>query len=274
MRVIHLGLYPVKSLRGHAIDRSEMDLIGLRGDRRWMLVDENGVFLTARNFPIFNQINVRILPDGLELSHNAHGSATVRAPVAGARKVKVQVWRDNVMAALPDDSPAAEFVSTIVGRRVELVYQLSARSRAVDPAFGRDGEFTSLSDGFPVLLASNASLSDLNGRLGQPIPMACFRPNVVIDGCPPWAEDTWRRVRIGNTCYRVVKPCARCVVTTLDPETGEQTDPHEPLRTLASFHRSITGKIIFGQNMIPETRGTIAIGDSVEILDAGASNLL
>jgi uncharacterized protein YcbX len=131
----------------------------------------------------------------------------------------------------------------------------------------------SFADGFPVLLAAQGSLDDLNTRLKQPIPMRRFRPNLVIDGPEPWAEDHWRRIRIGGVVFRLPKPCSRCAVTTVDQESGERLDHREPLRTLALFRRTHDG-VMFGQNMIPETFGRVAVGDAVAVLESGPSNVV
>jgi hypothetical protein len=135
----------------------------------------------------------------------------------------------------------------------------------VDPAYGRAGDETAFSDGFPLLLTSEGSLAELNGRLARTVPMARFRPNLVVAGAEPFAEDAWRRIRVGGVDLRVVKPCSRCLITTVDPERGE-VDGDEPLRALAQF-RERGSKVYFGQNVIPDAEGVVRVGDAVEVLE-------
>jgi uncharacterized protein len=274
MKVTALYRYPVKSLRGTLLRQSLVDRIGLHGDRRWMVVNADGKFQTIRELPVMTQIEVTQLDDGqgdgLIISHSGH-SVTVPVPTATVAR-RVRVWSDDV-EAVSADAAAGQFLSKVLGLPVELVYLARPDARPVDPDFGQPGDATSFADGFPVLLTNTMSLNDLNSRLASKVEMRRFRPNLVISGAPPWAEDTWRRIRIGDVTFRIAKPCARCVVTTRDPDTGVQTDPREPLKTLGSYHRAANGGIIFGQNMIPDLPGTIRIGDTVEVLAAGTSNL-
>ena len=135
-------------------------------------------------------------------------------------------------------------------------------------------DHVSFADVTPILLTSTSSLADLSERAGCDIAMRRFRPNLVVSGAAPWDEDTWREIRIGAVRFRVAMPCARCAITTRDPDTGEQIDPYEPLRTLQRFHRARDGSAIFGQYLIPDNEGTVGIGDKVEVLSAGASNLM
>jgi uncharacterized protein YcbX len=272
VRVTGLFRYPVKSLRGTALGRSTVEPIGLTGDRRWLVVDHQGRFQTIRQIPVMTQIGVAETETGIEISHDSFGAVAVATPAADAERLLVTVWRDTVPVLLADPSGGA-FLSRIMGQPVRLVYMNDPASRPVTPLYGRPEDRTSFADAFPFLLTTEASLGDLNRRLALPVEMRRFRPNIVIDGTDAWAEDGWKSLRIGAVTFRVAKACGRCVVTTRDPDTGEQPDPTQPLQTLASFHRASDGGIIFGQNLIPETIGEIAIGDAVEILEAGASNL-
>jgi uncharacterized protein len=271
MKVTALYRYPVKSLRGTSLHASQVERLGLAGDRRWMVVDATGKFQTIREHPAMTQIEAIAQDDGgLTLSHPQHGSVTVAIPTASSKVVRV--WRDDV-EAVPANAAAGAFLSNVLSISAELVYLARPDARPVDPTFGQPGDTTSFADGFPVLLTSTMSLNDLNSRLPSKVEMRRFRPNIVISGALPWIEDTWKVIRIGAVTFRVAKPCARCVVTTRDPETGVQTDPREPLKTLGSFHRAANGGVIFGQNMIPDTIGEIRVGDAVEVLSEGASNL-
>jgi uncharacterized protein len=146
-------------------------------------------------------------------------------------------------------------------------------ARPVDPVFARTDDRVSFADGYPILLTSTASLEDLNARVRDTLAMDRFRANLVVEGAEPWAEDCWRRIRVGAITFRIVKPCARCAIPTLDPLTGERLESGEPLRALAKFHRAANGGVIFGQNLIPDQFGLLRSGDPVEVLETGPSNL-
>ena len=184
------------------------------------------------------------------------------------------VWRDTVSAQDCGDA-AASWMSAALGVRSAGLFIWRTRARRkLGAAYSLHGvEVVSFADGFPVLLASLSSLADLNGRLGTPVPMSRFRPNLVIAGAPAWAEDTWRRVRIGQVVFRAGKPCDRCIMTTIDQQTGRQPDGREPLTTLGRFRRVSSGKIMFAQNLVPENTGAVVIGDKVEILESGESSV-
>jgi uncharacterized protein YcbX len=261
----------VKALRGRAHDWVATEPWGLAGDRRWMIVDSAGTFVTQRKFPVIARIAAANGPDGLVLSTGGEQLA-VPLPGPDAATLEVRVWRDTIRAAC-GGAAASSWLSAAIGIECRLVYLADPRLRPVNPAYGGPGEWVNLADGFPVLLVSLASLADLNSRLLAPVPIGRFRPNIVVQGCEAWAEDRWRRVRIGPVIFRVGKACERCTVTTIDPETGERPDKLEPLRTLARFRRDVSGHIMFGQNLIPETTGWIAMNDCIEVLEQGASNV-
>ncbi len=269
--VSELRIHPVKALRGSTRDRVGIEPWGLVGDRRWMVVDSAGTFVTQRKYPVMALIAAAEGPDGLVLSTGGEQLA-VPLPGPDAEMLEVRVWRDTIRAA--SGGPAASaWLSSVIGIECRLVYLADPRLRPVNPAYGRPGDRVNLSDGFPVLLVSLASLADLNRRLVMPVPISRFRPNIVMQGREAWAEDCWRRIRIGPVVFRVVKPCERCTVTTIDPDTGERPDRTEPLRTLARFRRDVAGHIMFGQNLVPETTGCIATNDRIEVLEQGASNV-
>jgi uncharacterized protein YcbX len=272
MRIVDIYRYPVKSLRGHRLCQTSIERIGLEGDRRWLVVDEGYRFMTIRQTPAMAQIEVDVTPGGVLLRHPAHGEQVVSTPSRFAPRVAVSIWKD-IVEARRCDTDADRFLSRVLGKNVSLVYLADPNARPVDPAFGEANDAVSFADGYPILLVATASLADLSKRIGSDVSVGRFRPNLVVEGSQPWAEDSWREIRIGAVRMRVVKPCGRCVVTTRDPDSGEQIDPHEPLKTLAAFHRAADGAIIFGQNVIPVETGSIAIGDRVEVLQAGRSNL-
>jgi uncharacterized protein YcbX len=273
MKIIGLFYYPVKSLPGTSLVQANVDGLGLAGDRRWMVVDETGMFLTFRDHPVMASIVVTVNEEGIILSHAVFGSIQVRTPERRAPEASVTVWKDTVNALVADDA-AHVFLSRIFQKSVRLVYLSDPKARRVDQDFGRSDDHTSFADAFSVLLTTTASLDALNHQLASPVEMRRFRPNIVVEATIPWAEDTWRLVRTGNVQLRVVKSCARCVMTTRDPDTGIQTDPQEPLRSLAKIHRSPRGKISFGQNLMPDGAGALHVGDAIEVLESGPSNLI
>jgi uncharacterized protein len=271
LRLVEIRRYPVKSLRGHALEAGQIERVGLAGDRRWMIVDSEGKFLTQRQYPALAQIDATPLPDGVRLSHDTFGDVEVRFPHEDAPIVRVVVWRDQPPARLAPE--ASVFLSAFLGLPVRLVFLYDLDSRPVDPVFARPDDRVSFADGFPILLTSTTSLDDLNTRVDETLTMDRFRANLVLEGAEPWAEDCWRRIRVGALTFRIVKPCARCAIPTLDPFTGGRLQSGEPLRTLAKFHRAANGGVIFGQNLIPDEFGILRTGDPVEVLEAGPSNL-
>jgi uncharacterized protein YcbX len=259
VRVTALYVYPVKGCRGIRVDRAAVVARGFAGDRRWMIVDADGMFVTQRTHPQLALVRTALGGDGITL--DAPGLATLRLPVAyeQGRRRDVQVWSHVGAARVHEDG--SDWVSRYLGAPHALVYMPDSHLRPVNPERARPGDVVSFADAYPFLLISEASLSDLNARLAAPIAMTRFRPNVVVAGCPPFAEDGWARVRIGAVGFRGVKRCDRCAVTTIDPETG--AGGVEPLRTLASYRRE-QGKVWFGMNLIHDAEGTLAVGDPVE----------
>lgn len=272
LTVSALRIHPVKALRGAAREAVSVEAWGVAQDRRWMVVQPDGRFLTQRELPLMARITATATEAGLVLSAEGLGLCAVPFPEAATAEERlVTVWRDT-LPALDAGPEAAHWLSEALGRPCGLVYLADTRARPVDPAYGTPEDRTAFSDGFPVLLATTASLDALNDALPAPIPMERFRPNLVVAGATPWAEDRWRRIRIGTVTFRVVKPCSRCIVTTVDQESGERPDKSEPLKTLGRLRRA-AGGVMFGQNLIPDGPGRIAVGDRVEILEAGESNV-
>jgi len=272
MQLAGLFRYPVKSLRGHALDEAALEPCGIAGDRRWMLVDPDGRFITRRQVTGMARIGVEPTPDGLILRHPDHGDCRVVTPDATAPVIEGQVWKDTLPVRLGNPQ-ADDFLAAILGRPARLAWQHDPRARPVKPDFARPGEHVSLADGFPLLVTTEASLAALNQRLAVAVPMARFRPNLVIAGAAPWAEDSWRRIRIGDVELRLARPCARCIVVTQQPDTGERLEGNEPLATLRAMGHASAAGIMFGQNAVPERMGTVRIGDAVEILDTGDPRL-
>lgn len=262
-----LEIYPVKGLKGLTLDSVAVEPWGLAGDRRWMVVDARGRFLSQREEPRLALIGPAALADdGLGLALAGRGAVTVARPAPDAERVEATVWRDSVSAA--SAGPEADrWLSEALGLACRLVYMDDpALARPVDQEFGAPGDTVSFADGFPLLVTTAASLDDLNSRLERPVPMSRFRTNLAVDGGAAWDEDGWRQVKVGEVTFRVVKDCARCAVTTVDQETGIRSADNEPIRTLARFRRVAGGRIIFGQNLVPADRGTIRVGDPVTII--------
>ena len=265
--------YPVKSLRGAQRKTAKVERIGLEGDRRWLVVDASARFQTIQQLPKMVQVEVETKPDGIVLRHEIAGACFVGTPRQGAPEETVTIWEGSVRAVAAGGD-ANDFLSLLLGTPLRLVYLANPEARRVETAINAGEDHVSFADVTPILLTSMNSLADLSERAGCDIAMRRFRPNLVVSDTAPFAEDTWREIRIGTVRFRVAAPCARCAITTRDPDTGEQIDPYEPLRTLQRFHRARDGSAMFGQYLIPDNEGTIGIGDKVEVLSAGASNLM
>jgi uncharacterized protein YcbX len=227
-----------------------------------MVVDGAGIFLSQRQHPELARVTATISGDHLNL--RTAGLPALEVPLDGRSGPErtVTVWRDHCPAVDEGDAPARWF-SSFLGCESRLVRLAGDDSRPMSSSYTRPGESVSFADAFPFLLLSEGSLSDLNQRLETPVPVDRFRPNIVVFGCEPYAEDLWQRVRIGNVLFRVAKPCARCVITTTDQRSGERGP--EPLRTLARY-RQKGGKILFGQNLVHEGRGILRVGEKVEVV--------
>jgi hypothetical protein len=256
-----LNIYPIKSARGIPLEESAVDQFGLKYDRRWMVVDEAGVFLSQRTHPGLALVVPRIADGALLV--DAPGMPTLQAPLHPESVVatRVTVWNDTCPATWVGNG-AAEWFSDFLGSACSLVHMGEQVVRPANPVFSPRGARVSFADGFPFLLISEESLGDLNSRLADPLPMNRFRPNLVVTGGEPYAEDGWGSIEIGGVRLRVVKPCDRCLVTTTDQATGERGK--EPLRTLATY-RKVGNEVMFGQNVVHENTGRLRVGDVVTI---------
>ncbi len=257
-----LYVYPIKSCGGISLDAAELDQRGIIHDRRWMLVDETGEFVSQRTDPKLSLVRVQIQADCLTVNAPEMPKLEIPFELTPNSSILATVWGDTVAVSLVGEEVDRWF-SEFLGASRRLVYLPDHSVRVVDPDFGRLEDRVALPDGFPLLLISEASLEDLNGRLEAPLPMNRFRPNIVVGGCGAFAEDDWRDVVVGEIGLRVVKPCARCKITTVDQSTAVANK--EPLRTLATF-RKRGGEVLFGQNLIHNEAGTLRIGDVLETL--------
>jgi uncharacterized protein len=257
-----INIYPIKSARGISLLEWETDAFGLRYDRRWMVVDDTGTFITQRNHPRMALVDVRVGNGVLQI--DAPGMPTLVTPLQPAAAVVTQVvvWNFSGPSTWLGEAPALWFTE-FLGVTCSLVHIGDDVVRPANPLFAPRSTRLSFADGYPILLISEESLADLNNRLSQPIPMNRFRPNLVVAGAEAYAEDGWEKIDVGGLPFRVVKPCPRCVITTTDQATAERG--REPLRTLATYRR-VDGEVMFGQNVVHETTGKLRIGDTVRPL--------
>jgi uncharacterized protein YcbX len=264
-----LAVFPLKGARGIALERAGIGARGIEHDRRFMLVDPKGDFVTQREAPRLALVGTALEPDALVLRAGDGPEHRVPLAPAGERRV-VTVWDDRV-SAIRVPGAASEAIARWLGRDVELVFIPEDADRRVSEKYGEG--LVSFADGFPLLLATEASLADLSSRIGWEVPMPRFRPNLVVRGGEPWWEDRLGELRVGDVRLAAVKPCSRCVVVNVDPATGEAGK--EPLATLATF-RALVGdarsrdgsagnKVLFGQNLVVKRMGTIRVGDPVAI---------
>ena len=270
--VTDLYRYPVKSCRGQRLRAAPVEPWGLARDRRWMIVDSGGEVLTARERPRLVLVTPVPEGDGIRLTEPAMPELTVPVPPPG-ELVPVAVWESKLLAT-PAGGAASAWFGEVAGEPVRLVYLDDPTRRRPNPAYSREGDRVSFADGFPLLLTGEGSLRELNDLIGGgplaaegPLPMRRFRPNVVVAGADPWAEDRWRLVRIGDVVFRAVKGCDRCVLTTIDPDTAVKGK--EPIATLTRCRRW-DGKVWFGVNLIPDSpsvAATIRVGDPVQVLE-------
>jgi uncharacterized protein YcbX len=259
LRLTGINIYPIKSARGIALQEWETDAFGLRYDRRWMVVDESGTFITQRTHPRMALVTVK-MGDGV-LQIDSPGMPTLEMSLHPAASVVTQVvvWNFAGPSTWLGEEAAVWF-SDFLGTACSLVHMGDDVVRPANPLFAPQATRVSFADGYPILLISEESLADLNDRLSQPLPMNRFRPNLVVAGAEAYAEDRWKKIEIGGMPLRVVKPCLRCAITTTDQVTAERG--REPLRTLATYRR-VNGEVMFGQNVVHETTGSLRVGDTV-----------
>ncbi len=266
LRLSALYRFPMKSAIGERLQRAELDGIGLAGDRRWMLVDaSNGRFLTQRALPQMSQLSALWnASGGLTLSTAGRSSLDVALPDPNSDLRGTFIWKDSMLVPDAGDEAAA-WLSEFIGKPCRLVHVPNERARDI-PGSLLPEEKVGFADGFPLLLIGQASLDDLSSRVGRPLEMLRFRPNLVVEGSAPFAEDEWKRIRIGGVEFSVAKGCTRCILTTIDPATGERSPDREPLTTLKTY-REREGELYFGQNLINRSTGTLEEGMEVEVLE-------
>ncbi|AIE84136.1 MOSC domain-containing protein [Fimbriimonas ginsengisoli] len=256
--VASLHLYPVKGMGGISLDASPVEARGLRHDRRWMLVDGNGRFLSQRAIPAMCLFRPEMREDSMRIA--GPDGSTVDVPLGSeGERLTVQVW-----ASYCDAIRVPPFVDEWFSERMEMpvrmVYMPDDSIRPTHPDFTRPGDKVGFADAMPVLVASRASLDSLNARLAEPLPMNRFRPNIVVEGVSAHEEDAWPGFELSGVRFRAAKKCGRCQVTTTNQETAEVGI--EPLRTLANY-RLEGNAVYFGAYFVPEGEGVVSVGDAL-----------
>ena len=265
-----ITVYPLKSGAGIDVDASRIEPCGLRGDRRWMVIDGDGVCVTARERPQLVRVLARVADTGLRLEMHDREPFNVQYPGTGSRTARVWIW-GQACSALDAGDEAARWMSDALDKPVRLVAMDDRYKRRPDQDCTLPDDEVSFADCYPVLAIGRSSLDDLNTRTPAPASMRRFRPNFVIGGGAPYAEDGWRRIRIGSVEFEGVENCERCELPTVDPETGIPDPRREPMRTLARYRRRATGGVFLGQNLVPRGTGTVRVGDRVGVIEAAGS---
>ena len=272
MKLTALHTYPIKGTRGLSHQTIPLELRGLKGDRRWMIVDGENRFITQREVASLATIEAHETNNGLTITSPSGIAFDVATPNGGNR-TQVHVWQDGVDALIADEATNAA-MSEAIGCPAKLAYMDEEATRLANPHYAGAKKPVSFADGFPLLITSMASLTALNQHIensgAAPVPMERFRANVVVDGETPWDEDTWSVVRIGDVIFDAVKPCTRCVVTTRDQKTGIGSDDAQPIRALTKLRRSAVKNIrgvLFGINLVPRSEGVLSLGDDLQILE-------
>ena len=243
---------------------AEVTPIGLANDRLMMLVDDSGKFITQRTHPSLALIDVAMNHQGISLSTDSQGQLNIHSGSFQTNQQQVEVWGD-ICQANQASNEINQWFSEFLGFSASLVAYQENKPRPVDKDYAQAGDNVSFADGFPLLVISQSSLDDLNSRLVEPVTMRNFRPNLVVKGCEAYAEDSWQQIKVGEIIFDAVKPCSRCVLTTVNPKTGIKREDKEPLKTLSQYRRA-PGGVMFGMNLIPRSTGRIELGNKVEIL--------
>lgn len=260
-----IHIYPIKSLGGIRLEQAQLEEKGLQYDRRWMLIDDNGMFITQRKYPELALFQLRLEEGRLFVCHKNHPEDEVAFGIdelVGA-PIMVSIW-DDTSQALEVNPKISQWFSSLMKMNLRLVGMPPEERRLVDTKYAINEEVVSFADGYPCLIIGQASLDQLNKKLEVPVLMDRFRPNLVFTGGKPHQEDDFHIFHIGEIHFTAVKPCARCVLITVDQQSG--TKGTEPLRTLAGY-RSFDKKILFGQNLLHKGTGILRVGDEIKVHD-------
>lgn len=261
--ISEINIYPIKSLGCISLQEANLDEKGLQYDRRWMLIDENGDFITQRKHFELSLLKVKIENERLIVTHKKNPKQTISFSLDEqiGEAISVRIW-DDITIGFEVNNAVSKWFSDFMKLSVRLIKMPEEEKRLVDPRYASANEIVSFADGYPCLLIGQSALDNLNKKLKTPILMDRFRPNFVFSGGEPHIEDNFATFNIGNVLFSAVKPCARCVLITIDQQTGIKGQ--EPLRTLATY-RTKNNKIMFGQNLIHQGLGTIKLGDELKI---------
>lgn len=268
IKISQLYTYPVKSLGGIQLKASELSPFGLKHDRRWMIVDNNGKFISQRESCKMATINTAIKDDELVLSHN-NSEITVPSIDDGCDELLVSIWSDTFKATHVSQL-VDKWLTDILGQDCQLVYMDDTVQRQIDVDFAPKGQNVSFADAYPILVISQASIDDLNAKLDILVNINRFRANIIVSGTKPFAEDNWNDLSINSLKYKAVKLCSRCIIPSINQETGEQ-DQVKMLAVLNRY-RKIDKKIKFGQNIIYKNvniinQQTISCGDEIKLIN-------
>ena len=264
IQLSNLTYYPIKACRGFDVAESQVERMGLANDRRMMVVTPAGEFLTQREYPRLALVTPAVKNGMVTLSAPNFDSLQFGIQSTGT-PTSVNIWKSKDVSAIDQGEEPAQWLSDWLGVSVRLAHVADGFKRKLNPEYAINADdHTGFADGYPILIISEESLQDLNSKLDSAVPMNRFRPNIVVKGCDPFAEDSWKRIRIGNVEMALVKPCPRCEVTTIDKETLERKK--EPLKTLGKYRKHALGAI-FGMNTIPLNEGVVRVGMSVEVLE-------
>jgi uncharacterized protein YcbX/ferredoxin len=267
-----LHIYPIKSAAGIALSNSWVDDFGLSFDRRFVLTDPSGLFITARTEPTLCLIKVNLSEQGLILTAPDMPALHISYHMLSTVYKDISVWDDGIKAQYGHKNYDLWF-SQYLNKPCQLLYFGEQSQRYVRNSHKQ----VAFADGYPLLLISQASLDDLNRKmslqLNQSVSMSQFRPNLVVDHCDAFAEDTWQHIRIGEVEFEISKPCSRCIFTTVNPKNAEKHPQQEPLTTLKNYRQVASGDVMFGQNLIALNQGSIKQGDEIVILKKQSSPL-
>ncbi len=258
-------IYPIKSLAGISVSKWEVVETGLKYDRKFMLIDNEQQFLSQRHLPKMALIQTQLIQNQLILSAPQQDDFILNLEPQGGEIIHSTIWND-ICAARSISNTVDEWFSDFLGKSCKLVYMPDETIRQVDQNFAQFNDQTAFSDGFPFLIIGENSLANLNQAMKLNLEMARFRPNLVIADSSAYAEDSWRKIKIGTIEFRLPKPCSRCAIPAINPKTAEISK--EPLTTLNRL-RKWNNKIYFGQNALHNQTGFLQIGDEVEILTTG-----
>lgn len=262
--VSELYIYPVKSLGGFSVEEAKVTATGFEHDRRWMLVDRDGMFLTQRKIAAMALLQTAIIQEGLYIAHKHFPEKNITIPFikSGHCTKKVQVWDDTCDAWCYDDPAMDAWFNEMLGVYCELVYMPDTTKRMVETPYAKNNEITSFSDGYPFLIIGQSSLDELNSRLDDPIPINRFRPNIVFTGATPFIEDSWHHFTINTIDFFGVKTCGRCDIPTINQDTAVSSK--EPTKTLATY-RTVDKKIKFGMNLLHKGSGIVKVGQEIKV---------